>query len=323
VFSNTFVFNPPAARLRENSSNVIDKQKATERREVFSREGRDDSNFRQEVYYGKPKFFDLEAMLRDQNVKIYPEDEITVFPPPFFGLGSRITIYRAPVVSLTEGQKTMVYRTKQKSVADFLKEKNIVLGEDDILTPAPGQKIQDGLKITIVRVSETTISEKIPLDFMVIKQDDPNLDKGKTKVIQKGQTGLKERRYWVRRENGKETQKKLISEEIIQAPQNEILAVGIRPIISVPCRYNNIVIEAAMRYDVNPNEICTLMMRESNGNKTSLNPAGPYYGLFQYSAGFWEMVSRKSGNQGDIFDPRLQILNTAWAFANGYRYRWP
>ena len=226
MFSDTFVFNPPAARLRENSSNVIDKQKATERREVFSREGRDDSNFRQEVYYGKPKFFDLEAMLRDQNVKIYPEDEITVFPPPFFGLGSRITIYRAPVVSLTEGQKTMVYRTKQKTVADFLKEKNIVLGEDDILTPAPSQKIQDGLKVTIVRVSETTISEKIPLDFKKIKQDDPNLEKGKTKIIQVGEKGIREKKFQVRRENGVEVERKLITDQIIKKPQDEITAYG-------------------------------------------------------------------------------------------------
>ena len=291
-------------------------------RDTLSRDFRS-QNIRQEVYYGKPEFFYVSDMLRDQNIKVYPEDEFVAFPDPSFGLGSKITIYRAPVINVLDGQEKKVFRTKKAVISDFLQEKNIELGDKDEISPNIDSQIDGDTVLTITRVSETTITEQITIDFKKIKQDDQNLEKGKTKIVQTGREGIKEKKFQVRRENGLEVERKLISDEVIKKPQDEISAFGTKPIISVRCRYNDIVAEAAARYGADPNAICTLMIKESNGNKNSINPSGPYYGLFQYSVGFWQIVSSKSGNGGDIFDPRAQIFNTAWAFTHGYRNRWP
>lgn len=311
--------------LQQSKSEIAQDNKEVAQiatRDTISREFRS-KNVRQEVYYGKPEFFYALDMLRDQNVKIYPEDEFAAFPDPAFGLGSKIIIYRAPVITVLDGQEKKVYRTKQPNVSDFLQERNITLGDKDIVSPDFHSEIAGDAELTITRVSETTITEKVSIDFKTIKQNDPNLEKGKTKTIQQGKEGVKEKKYDVRRENGVEVDRKLISEEIIEKPQDEIISIGTKPVISVRCNYKDIVIEAAAKYSVDPNAICALMMKESNGHNNSVNPSGPYYGLFQYNMGLWNSLSSKAGFGGASWnDPRAQIFTTAWAFANGYRGHW-
>jgi len=194
-------------------------------RDTLSRDFRS-QNIRQEVYYGKPEFFYVSDMLRDQNIKVYPEDEFVAFPDPSFGLGSKITIYRAPVINVLDGQEKKVFRTKKAVISDFLQEKNIELGDKDEISPNIDSQIDGDTVLTITRVSETTITEQITIDFKKIKQDDQNLEKGKTKIVQTGREGIKEKKFQVRRENGLEVERKLISDEVIKKPQDEITAYG-------------------------------------------------------------------------------------------------
>jgi hypothetical protein len=83
------------------------------------------------------------------------------------------------------------------------------------------------------------------------------------------------------------------------------------------------VIAAAQKYGTDANAICTLMMKESNGNPDS-GAGSDYQGLFQYTDGFWSSASAKAGYSGaSILDTTAQIYTTAWAFTHGERKRWP
>lgn len=304
-----------------NSSKVVKQDDSLARRDVLSRESRYIPPV--EVYYGNPGIFYLDDMLKPHNIIVYPEDIVKVFPDPSFGVGSKITIFRATKVSVRDNNDVKVYRTWKKTVGELLNEKQISLGDKDLIEPVLNTPISQDLEIKITRVAETNLTQKINLDFKIIKKDDPNLEKGKTRVIQAGKKGVKEQVLHIRRENNKEVSRVLVSEKIISQPQDQIVAYGTKKVITVRCAYQNLVTEAANKYNADPNELCNMMMRESNGHTNSINPDGPYIGLFQYTSGLWGTVSSKAGNGTDIFDARAQIFNTAWAITNGYRGRWP
>lgn len=64
-----------------------------------------------------------------------------------------------------------------------------------------------------------------------------------------------------------------------------------------------------------------VMMCESNGQAKVVNPAGPYYGLFQYSRQTWNADWNAYRNE-DILDPKAQIFATALAWQRGMQGQW-
>lgn len=64
-----------------------------------------------------------------------------------------------------------------------------------------------------------------------------------------------------------------------------------------------------------------LMMCESRGQATLVNPAGPYSGLFQYSSATWRGAWNTYRDQS-ILDPRAQIFATALAFQRHMQGQW-
>ena len=64
-----------------------------------------------------------------------------------------------------------------------------------------------------------------------------------------------------------------------------------------------------------------VMMCESRGNASIVNPAGPYTGLFQYSTATWNGAWNTYRTEG-IKDARAQIFATALAWQRGMQRQW-
>lgn len=191
-----------------------------------------DPNHPQENYLGSDRFKTLNDMLGAQDVYFYPEDKVTSFPNPALGLGSVITIKRAAPVKVIDGKSEMSYRTWVQNVEDLFVEKNIELGEKDLVSPGLDSKISVNLVINITRVNETDEKEIIKVSFKTVSKDDPNLLKGKQVVETKGVNGEKERVYHLRRENGKLVSKVLISEKVIKQKVDEVIIRGTKVLTS-------------------------------------------------------------------------------------------
>lgn len=185
-----------------------------------------DSNHPEEIYWGRSDKRSLDSMIEQLGVVVYPEDRVSSFPEPGMGLGSRIKIERAMPVAVIDGATEKTFRTWQKDVKEVLDEANIVLGEKDIVNPGLETPLAKNLAITIVRVAETEFREAITLPFKTITKDDPELEKGKTKVIKEGENGKREKIYRIRRENGAEVEKTLISDTVLKEPVDKVLAKG-------------------------------------------------------------------------------------------------
>lgn len=76
----------------------------------------------------------------------------------------------------------------------------------------------------VVITKEVTETEAIA--YSKVSKDDSTLAKGKTTISQKGVDGVKTKTYLVTFTDGKESDKKLIKEEMTTAPTNEVTSVG-------------------------------------------------------------------------------------------------
>lgn len=256
----------------------------------------------------------------------YPQDHIQAFPDLANGIGSVVTVTRAMPITVVDGTKTYQLRTWATTVKDLLTEQNILLGDQDKITPALTATLAPNQTITITRVAITQLTQTGPIAFTVTKQNDNTINKGITKVKLAGVTGVMSYLYQVRRENGVEVARTLLSQNVVSAPVTEIDLIGTKPVITVACAgYDSTVLPAAITSGVDPNLLCKGLMIESNGHANSIGNAagGPYYGLFQYTQSFWAQASAGAGMAGASWnDASAQIKVTAWALAHGFSSRW-
>ena len=267
-------------------------------------------------------------MLASLDLEIFKEDKLEFIPPPELGMGSKITIHRALPVEVTDAKKVTIYRTWQETVDGLLKENSIELVGQDSVDPALETKLTQDMKIKITRVAEVEVTEKESIDFKTIRKEDIDLEKGQTRIDQKGIKGEREVIYIVKRVDGEEVSRTRKSSEITKDPVNEILIIGIGPKYTRVGPYKDTINAAARKYLINGTALHCLMMRESGGNPDSRNDdctnGQACTGLFQYTDGFWEDISRDAGYEGwSIYNAEAQIYTTAYALTHGYGGRWP
>ena len=100
-------------------------------------------------------------------------------------------------------------------------------------------------------VEEETLTESIPYDTEVIKNDE--LDYGIENVKQEGSEGIREITYEVTKVNGEETERKVISDIVTKEPINKIVEVGTKPVITTDTQVENKVIPYETEIIKNPN----------------------------------------------------------------------
>lgn len=257
-------------------------------------------------------------MAKDQNIIIYPEDKITALPDPELGLGSKITITRATPVEITDAKVITIYRTWKKTIKEVLDENGIELLGQDSVSPDISNLVLYDQKIKITRVAEVEVTEKEAIEYKTIKKNSVDLEKGQTKTETKGINGEKEVKYKVKRVDGVEVSREKIDTKIMKEAVNEVQIIGIGPKLAKSGPYLDLINSAAKKYLINGTALMCLMMAESNGNRLSGYPDGPYQGLFQYSPSYWASVSNN-----DITDAAAQIDKTAYLLTHGQSSRWP
>ncbi|MDO8513708.1 MAG: G5 domain-containing protein [bacterium] len=185
-----------------------------------------DSNHPQETYMGSDRYRKIGDMLDALQVTVYPEDKVKLFPDPELGMGSIISIHRATPVIVYDGNEQVNYRTWAGTVGGLFQEKSIEVGDKDLVNPSLATNISNSLVVKIIRVTESQITENTKISFKTIYENDPSLDKGKSKVKTAGVNGLRECIYQIRRENGKLVSKDLISDKIIKEVVDAVVIRG-------------------------------------------------------------------------------------------------
>lgn len=271
---------------------------------------------------GAPEF-----ILKENNVKIYPEDRITTSlildPVTDGGAGEKIVIKRAPVFNIEVDGSVLVVRSWAKSIGEVLKGR-VSLGAKDIIEPSLNSiAIPGEIKITRINVIETEETASIP--FETYEKPDYFVAKGTMRVTTKGINGQKLKKFRVRYKNGVEESRTLLSESIVKKPTTEVVKKGFMP--SGERYFNRTywewMVAGGTKYGVSPLDLFKVASCESRVNPNSVNRTGGYYGMFQYNLYFWQQASTAAGFSGASWNnAQAQIYTTArWVSKYGWG-RW-
>jgi resuscitation-promoting factor RpfB len=145
------------------------------------------------------------------------------------GAGVQLTIDRAiPLNLVLYGEKTTVY-THTKTVAQLLKEKEIILAATDTISVPLDTPITKGMTIEIWRNGIQTITVEEDIDFPVEQQKDPDRFVGYREIETPGEKGTKKVTYEINRQNGQEVGRKEIQSITTKEPKKQVEIVGTKP----------------------------------------------------------------------------------------------
>jgi uncharacterized protein YabE (DUF348 family) len=131
--------------------------------------------------------------------------------------------------------------------------------------------------VGVTRVDGKRVVEEKPIKFDRVERKSNELFKGQTKVLKKGKVGIRERRFEETYLDGKLDSRKLVSEKVTVKPVTEVVLVGTKPVPQNTPEADGL-------------NWAALANCESSGNPNAYNPAGPYYGLYQFLASTWQSV---------------------------------
>lgn len=210
--------------------------------------------------------------LRDEDVATMtlPDDPLAE------GMNLQLTVDRAtPVRLVLYGSQELVY-TQAKTVSEFLKEKNISLHSKDTITARSSQQITTNMKIEIWRNGEQVITRKEKVNFTIKQIQDADKEVGYRKIVTAGVPGKKLVTYKATFHNGKIIKKKALRTVIVKKSVQQVEIVGTKPSFGGD-------FAAALA-----------KLRACEGGYDSWNPAGPYYGAYQFDRGTWGSVADPS-----------------------------
>ncbi len=166
----------------------------------------------------------VSEILFDLGLNLNREDR--VFPGLDQEAFDRIIIERATETTIYADNQAQKLHTFNRSVEEALSEAQITLGPSDELNCPLDAPLFSGMEIVVTRVAFDSLATNVPIAFKKITRKDRELAWGKTKTLQEGKPGILKQTYKLVLKDGQEAARILQGEEVIAAPQDQIIAEG-------------------------------------------------------------------------------------------------
>lgn len=134
-------------------------------------------------------------------------------------------IHRIPITLIVDGETTEVI-TSASTVEELLEEQDITVGDTDRLSKDKTASLTSGDKLVIERVNVKKITETEEIEYETQTEYSDEMYTGESRVSQEGVNGEKELTYEVTYVDGKESEKKLVSEKVTKEPVPQIVVEG-------------------------------------------------------------------------------------------------
>jgi len=168
----------------------------------------------------------VKELLAAQHIAVGPYDRVFPSLEAEIKKGMTISLEKAFPIQLNVGGKQQQVWATSTTVADFLKQQNIVLNELDRVEPSLQEKIKANMVVKVIKVQKVTDVVEEAVDFAVVTRKDDRLPKGERRVIQSGEKGLISKQYEVVLENGKEVSRTLVQTKTLKQSKDRVIAVG-------------------------------------------------------------------------------------------------
>lgn len=196
--------------------------------------------------------------------------------------GFSFTVRNPRSVTVAVGGAKLRVRSTASTVRELLANVGIELGPHDTVNAKLGKRPKDGQVVKIRQVVGNPETRTVKIDFETERKADPDMFKGEEKVVQKGRKGIKHRIVATVVNDEGDTVEKVVASDVTRKPRKKIVHYGTkeRPTpddADIPSGADGLNWQA-------------LAECESGGNPNAVNSAGPYYGLYQFSASTWHSV---------------------------------
>jgi uncharacterized protein YabE (DUF348 family) len=171
---------------------------------------------------------------KDAGIELRDEDQASLdFTNNFVADGAsiRMTIDRATPVALTLYGKTDTVYTQATTVGEFMKEKNIRLGEKDDMSAKASTPVTSGMQLSIWRNGKQTITQEEDIAFDIQKIQDADRDLGFKQVNTAGVNGKKTVTYEIIMQDGKEVSRTVIQSVVTKQPVTQVETEGIKVVL--------------------------------------------------------------------------------------------
>ncbi|MGZ4596967.1 MAG: ubiquitin-like domain-containing protein [Actinomycetes bacterium] len=177
---------------------------------------------------------------------------------------------------LADGKRHEV-TTTAITIRSAMAEAGLTLRQQDRVTPTLETRPADDQVIAVTRVDGKRVVEEKPIKFATVERKSKSLFKGDRKVVTKGKVGIKVRTFDLTYLDKRLSARKKVNERVTTPPVTEVVLVGTKP------RPANTPTADGLNW-------AALARCESGGNPKAYNPAGPFYGLYQFMSSTWQAV---------------------------------
>jgi len=148
--------------------------------------------------------------------------------------------------------------TSGEPVREILQKVGVELGPLDRVEPSLDVYIAEPSLVVVTRVRQEDIIEEEPIPFATRERKDPELEKGKRKVVQEGREGIRANTVRLTYEDGRPAGRETVATRVVRPPRDKIIAVGTKIVIRTlaspqgPIRYREAIEMEATAYYPGP-----------------------------------------------------------------------
>ncbi|MDX2160635.1 MAG: DPP IV N-terminal domain-containing protein [bacterium] len=209
------------------------------------------------------------------------------------------------VVSLVaDGRERAYPQDAPITVGEFLRRVDVELGPLDEINPPEFTQIIDGMRVTVVRVEETTQCDRQEIPRRQRRVPNEGLAPGEERLGQAGQNGIEEICYRVILRDGQPQEPIPISRTRVTEPQDEVIYIGPNA-----DQLDPVPITGTLAY-INNNNVW--IMRESSTTRRPLTSTNDLDGrVFALSADGRQLLFTREtqGTDRESFFNRLWLIN--------------
>lgn len=201
--------------------------------------------------------------------------------------GYDLALRMPKTVTILADGRTRKLTTTAETVGATLDGAGVTVDGDDKVSQLASAAVVDGMKITVTRVRTVRQTVRTEVRYKTVERTDPDAEAGSRTVKTKGRSGLQEVTYVATYVDGRLTSRKVAATRVVTEPVDEVVVVGPEapapppPSPTQPAECADFPTTGGLNW-------CGLAKCESGLNPNAYNPAGPYYGLYQFDQGTWQ-----------------------------------
>src|SRR5829696_823910 len=198
--------------------------------------------------------------------------------------GYQLTLRTPKPVTIVADGRTHRLITTVPTVGEALEQAGVRVDADDRVSQLASAPVRAGMTVTVTRVQSRITPTRAVIEYQTVEKADPDAAVGSRTVATQGQNGPQQVNRGETYVNGRLTSSKVAKVVVLRKPVDEVVVVGPEPPEPPPAQPA----ECADFPTTGGLNWCGLAKCESGLDPNAYNPAGPYYGLYQFDVGTWQ-----------------------------------